>query len=454
MQRETFPEAFKTLQNHADFDAPRALLQDNDLRHNKELRELQTLNLYIVDGVLRIGGCLKNTVFSDNQRHPILLPNNHPVTDLIVMKHYEEEGHIAISHVLTVLNKDYWIIHGRSAVNRIPKSCLNCRFWKAKPMAQQMGDLPPDRINKCSTFKVIGIDLMGPLTIRHGRNSLKRYVCIFNCLASRAVHFEVVQSLETSAFIQAFRRFCNRRNVQLSDVYSDNAGNFVAADKELEKGVENWQSKLVSDTLLQHGATWHFNPPRCSHQGEFYEIVFRLVRKLMRSIVGEATLDEFDLLTLIIEMERILNNRPITSLPSAPHDLSAITPSMIKTGSVADSLPPDEFVKADAYKKSWRKTQYSADLFWEKWTCEYLPLLQTRKKWLCTSRNLKPEDLVLVIDEQTKRGHWPKAIVQEVMPDSNGLVRRVHVRTAESRNLIRDIRKIFLLEGSMEDGEH
>ena len=76
-------------------------------------------------------------------------------------------------------------------------------------MAQQKGDLPCDRINKCTPFKAIGTDLMGPLTIRHGRNSLKRYVCIFNCLASRAVHFEIVQSLEASAFIQAFRRFCN-----------------------------------------------------------------------------------------------------------------------------------------------------------------------------------------------------------------------------------------------------
>ena len=454
VQREAFPEACKTLQSHADFDAPRALLQNNDLRHNKELRELQTLNPYIVNGVLRVGGRLKNAALSDNQRYPILLPNKHPVTDLIVMQHHEEEGHMATSHVLTVLNKNYWIIHGRSAVNRILKSCLNCRFWKAKPISQQMGDLPPDRINKCTPFRAIGTDLMGPLTIRHGRNSLKRYVCTFNCLASRAVHFEIVQSLEASAFIQAFRRFCNRRNVQPSDVYSDNAGNFVAADKELRKGIKNWQSKQVSDTLLQHGATWHFNPPRCSHQGGFYEVFFRLVRKLMRSIVGEATLDEFDLLTLITEIERILNNRPITSLPSAPHDLSAITPSMIITGSVADFLPPDEFVKADGYKQSWRKTQYLADLFWEKWTSEYLPLLQMRKKWFGASRNLKPGDLVLIINEQTKRGHWPKAIVQEVMPDSNGLVRRVRVRTADSRNLMRDIRKICLLEGSMEDGEH
>ena len=78
----------------------------------------------------------------------------------------------------------------------------------------------------------------------------------------------------------------------------------------------------------------------------------------MRLIVREATSDEFNLLTLIAEIEKILNNRPITSLPSVPQDLSTFTPSMIVTRLVADSLPPDEFVEADGYMKSWRKTQY------------------------------------------------------------------------------------------------
>ena len=84
-------------------------------------------------------------------------------------------------------------------------------------------------MTKSTPFKAVGTDLMGPLTVRIGRSSVKRYVCIFNCLATRPVHFEVVQALDADAFIQAFRRFCNRRNVRPSDVYSDNGGNFVAA---------------------------------------------------------------------------------------------------------------------------------------------------------------------------------------------------------------------------------
>ena len=170
------------------------------------------------------------------------------------------------SHILAALNKEYWIIHGRSVVNRVLGGCMNCRFWKAKPQVQQMGDSPFGRVNRGPCFKAIGTDLMGPLTIRSGRNSLKRYVYIINCLATRAVHFQIVQSLKASAFLQAYRRFCNRRNVFPSDVYSDNGGNFVAADKELSRVQKNWQNKQVSDKLLRKGATWHFNPPRCSHQ--------------------------------------------------------------------------------------------------------------------------------------------------------------------------------------------
>ena len=63
------------------------------------------------------------------------------------------------------------------------------------------------------------------------------------------------------------------------------------------------------------------------------------------------------------EIEAILSGRPISALPSHLDDLSAITPVMMVFGSVADSLPPDVFIKADGCKRSWRKMQYLADVF-------------------------------------------------------------------------------------------
>ena len=129
-----------------------------------------------------------------------------------------------------------------------------------------------------------------------------------------------------------------------------------------------------------------------------------------------------------------------------PNDLFALTPNMILTGITSENAPPDVFMKFDVYRHSWRKTQFLAAEFWRKWMLEYLPLLQPRQKWFATSPNLKPGDLVLVMNDQMKRGAWPKAVIEEVFPDKAGLVRRVKVRTADAKTFLRDIRKICLLE--------
>ena len=78
---------------------------------------------------------------------------------------------------------------------------------------------------------------------------------------------------------------------------------------------------------------------------------------------------------------------------------------------------------------------------------EYLPLLQPRAKWFGSHKNLKVGDLVLMVNEQVSRGNWPKAVVTEVLPDQNNMVRRVRVRTGDNRTFLRDIWKLCLLEG-------
>ena len=146
-------------------------------------------------------------------------------------------------------------------------------------------------------------------------------------------------------------------------------------------------------------------------------------------------------------MEKIINDRPISELPSSPDDPVALTPSMLLTGSIDDSASPGEFLRTDGYRRSWKKCQYLADRFWERWLQEYLPLLQPRSKWFGKCGNIQKGDIVLVVNERVGRGCWPMAVVEEVFPDRCGLVRRVSMRTADGKHLMRDIRKICLLEG-------
>ena len=114
VQQKSFPQAFAKLKDQDKFEDPVNFLQESDFRSNKELKELQALNPYLADGILRAGGRLKNATFSINQKYPIILPKSHPVTDLVVMMHHEEQGHMGTSQVLASLNKEYWIINGRS----------------------------------------------------------------------------------------------------------------------------------------------------------------------------------------------------------------------------------------------------------------------------------------------------------------------------------------------------
>lgn len=67
---------------------------------------------------------------------------------------------------------------------------------------------------------------------------MKRYGVLFTCLAIRAIHIEVVPSLDTDSFINALRRFAARRG-QVWELRSDNGTNFVGAERELRNALNS-----------------------------------------------------------------------------------------------------------------------------------------------------------------------------------------------------------------------
>lgn len=86
-----------------------------------------------------------------------------------------------------------------------------------------------------------------------------------------------------------------------------------------------------------------------------------------------------------------------------------------------------------------------ADLFWKRWVREYIPTLQQRQKWLTPKRNLKENDIVLIVDKPLPRGAWRLGRVLAVHKGRDGLVRSANVKTSESQ-LVRPVDKLCLLE--------
>jgi len=133
-------------------------------------------------------------------------------------------------------------------------------------MEQKMADLPKQRIvpdlPPCTN---VGVDYFGPVEIKKGRTICKRYGVIFTCMACRAVHLEVANSLETDACINALRQFISRRG-QVAHITSDNGTNFVGAERELREAVAALNHEQIQGALIPAGVEWSFNPPTGSHQ--------------------------------------------------------------------------------------------------------------------------------------------------------------------------------------------
>ncbi|GFY02114.1 integrase catalytic domain-containing protein [Trichonephila clavipes] len=101
-----------------------------------------------------------------------------------------------------------------------------------------MGSLPRERVNPSFPFLHTEIDYCGPFFIRykHQRKGIyqKIYVAIFVCLASKAVHLEIVSDLTTDAFLATLKRFVARRG-KCATISSDNAKNVVGANRKLKR---------------------------------------------------------------------------------------------------------------------------------------------------------------------------------------------------------------------------
>ena len=172
------------------------------------------------------------------------------------------------------------------------------------------------------------------------------------------------------------------------------------------------------------------------------------MRKILGALLKEQLVNDETLSTLLCEMDEILNDRPLTPVSDHPDDPETLMPSKLLPLKSNSCLPLDVFTSHDMYSKHWCQAQCLANSFWKRWMKEYLPTLQSRRKWTSQRRNFTIGDLVLVlvVDEKLPRGHWPMGLIEEVFPDSHGHVRHVKVRTATSV-YTRDIRKLCLLEG-------
>ena len=395
------------------------------------------------DGNLRVGGRLKNAQIDLNEKHPLILPHKNHITSLIINHHHAMAGHLGLNYVLSQIRRKFWILGGNSAVRNELSKCIKCKKYQGKVVEQEMAELSKENLAfKEPPFTHVGIDCFGPFYVRRGRSEIKRYGLVLVCLTLRAVHIEVLENLDTNSFINGLRRFIARRGT-VKTIRSDRGTNFCGGSRELKQKMKNLDHNKIGEEMSKGNVDWLFNPPYASHFGGIWERQIRSIRKVLISLLNEQTLTDDTLITLMCEVESIINNRPLSAVSTDQNDIVPLTPALLLNLKLTTNFI-EEFDKTDCYKAKWKQVQYLSDLFWSRWKKEVLAELQLRNKWNIKKRNLEKGDVVLLKDEMRPRNRWPLALVTESPKSSDGLVHKVKLRS-EGSEIIRPVSKIILL---------
>ncbi|XP_071878302.1 uncharacterized protein [Bombus fervidus] len=425
-------------------------LQTN--RNSTVKGKLQRLNPFLdKDGMLRVGGRLSHSTLPFNQKHPIILPKSF-VTSLIIEHEHLINLHSGIQATLYSLRRSYWPIDGRSQVWSTLKKCVRCCRTNPPPVDYIMGDLPAARITESRPFTNVGIDYCGPFYVKErkdrNRRKIKVYVSIFVCLAVKAVHIELVSDLTSEAFIAALRRFIARRGF-CTTIYSDNGTNFVGANNELRELRNLLRSDdhkvRVQSFLADRRIEWRFIPPNSPHFGGLWEAAVKSFKRHLRRVAGNELLTFENLNTLIIEIESILNSRPLTPISTDPNDLLVLTPGHFLIGDALTGLRERDFTDTPTnHLSSWQHIQKIKQHFWQRWHREYLNELNIRNKWSKGSHGIREGSIVLLREDNVPPMQWPLGRIIKVQPGADGIIRTATVRTATS-TLDRSVKRMVPL---------
>ncbi len=410
------------------------------------------LGIFEEDNLLKCKGRMEHSELEIGARTPILLPRNHHFTKLIVENVHRRVGHNGVRSTLTELRTRFWIIKGRQYVKKIIRKCFICKKLEGQPYeSPATAPLPEFRVREAPPFGKVGVDFAGPVYVKSQNGMVKAYIALFTCCVTRAIHLELVENLNASTFINCLRRFAARRGTP-SLLVTDNAKTFKASAKFIKKLFKN---KLVQSHLSTKGIIWRFNLERAAWFGGVFERMISTVKRCLRKVLGNAKLNFEELTTVLTEIECTINSRPLTY----QYDdlVEALTPSHLLCGRRISPLSENidtSFDESDNELQSNMTKRFSylsrkLNHFWNRWRKEYLvDLREFHKQTDARVANISKGDLVLIQEDNVKRGQWKMGVVEDLIKGKDGIIRGAKVRKAGGKNetLNRSVLKLFPLE--------
>ncbi|KFM74861.1 hypothetical protein X975_18449, partial [Stegodyphus mimosarum] len=252
-------------------------------------------------------------------------------------------------------------------------ACFDLRGWIYN------APLPEDRVRDALVFEV---DVAGPLYLKKGK---KAWILLFTC----AVYLELIESLSINGFILGLRRFIARRGCSRI-IYSDNGTNFVGTENLL--GSIDWKEIECHSTTMR--IQWKFNPPTASWWGGWCE----RLKKVLCLFRGNVT--------ILYDIESVINSRPLTYLSKDPNDLTILTPSMFLQDVHDVGVPDLDHLDTLNLTKRYKFLQNVREHFRKRFRNKYLALLVQRPHILEKTTKTRTRVLYLGWDQARQGPYW------------------------------------------------
>ncbi len=444
LQFESYPDVFADPENASKYYRLRGLIPFFDenglLRANTRLRQSATMPASSIQ--------------------PVILPKHSRLVELLVRDLHEKEGHLAKQSTFHLLRRRYLLQGGKHELNRILYKCPNKACNPPRMMQQQWAPLPQSRVDNFTPYDIVMVDFAGPFDVvikwKEGADwksqTRKGYACLFTCFYSRAVAIELTEDLTTQSFINAFIRAC-ARNGRPRIVYSDNATTLRAADKYLRHLFARLNWREVGAAAAQRGIEWRFGIQLSPHSQGACERMIKSLKLTIKRNFSLQKMTPMQLQTAFCDCEAWINDRPIAPPQSAIDSELVITPSLLTRGRLLTQVPQDpSHLDEEGISLITRMMVHRRLLqnkLWRAWQNEYL--LQFQVTRLLASKNmprLEVGQVVLLRDKNLRLGTWKLVRVMELCKGTDGLVRRVILKTSTG-TLNRHVNDLAFMEGML-----
>lgn len=366
----------------------------------------------------------------------------------------------------------FWIVKGRQQVKTAWLACVECQKLTSPPFQELAAPLPLNQLRQAQAFHITGVDFAGhlfykpapsrrkakaltsvqdptstddpskepaeellaeedapneaplageetpteedieiqdipPTTTKAKKtNQLKSYACLFTCAVTRAIHLELMPDMTARSFLFALRKFAARRG-PISVMYSDNAQTFRCVDRHLK--LLN-SDPTVQDYLAARKTLWIYSASLAPWWGGFWERMVRSVKDLLRRSNGRACLDYMELEASLIEIESVINARPLSYIGEGADDPLPITPNQFlnnRRSTRADPEPATNLIAPTStstklLEMDKLRRKYVADIC-SRFVDDYLRQLDNFHSKGKPGRKIRLGEIVVINDENSKR---------------------------------------------------